>query len=584
MSQSDSLVGKVIGNYEILRELGRGGMGVVYKAHEQSLQRVVALKILPRHLAENPAFVKRFLREARAGARLNHPNIVTTYAVGEHDGVYFIAMEYIKGAPLSQVIRDQGQLDIRRALDISRQAAQALAQAHGQGIIHRDIKPQNMMIDQAGRVKVMDFGLAKVLHAATELTVEGAKLGTPLYMSPEQAQGQTVDARTDIYSLGIVLFEMLAGAPPFLADSPVAVLHQIIHQPVPDLRALNSDVPIPVARLVARMTAKDPKDRHPSAEALDRDLATVLSGDEKKVLMRDNVREEAPSARIEPRQSAAPPRRASFPRRKSVMTAAVVLIGIAAAFGIGKLTGVSSPKGQAPKTQDISGTSVSIVGSPDKPQALEKPVGAVTQGSRLASQAVTDFVVGQPLENQQLLNSRDTKSYRCPVSGTGPLFVHLDKPSSWESRVALYRETLNSALVQQNASYDNLLLMLDAPEPGTYYVQVSGGTGTFTLTLTRSLPELTIGRGMKGQIPQSHYIAWYHVAVTGGGPLFVRLDKPSSWESRVRLYRETLNKQPVKQASSYDNLLLMLDAPEPGTYYVQVSGGTGTFTRTLTRN
>ena len=242
MSPSESLIGTIIGNYEILSELGRGGMGVVYKAHEQSLQRVVALKILSAHLSEDAALVKRFLREARAGARLNHANIVTTHAVGEHDGTYFIAMEYIKGSPLSKVIRDKGQLDVRRALEWTRQAADALAEAHRNDIIHRDIKPQNIMIDQAGRVKVMDFGLAKLLQASTALTADGVLLGTPLYMSPEQAEGKKVDARTDLYSLGVVLYEMLGGTQPFPGDSPIAVLRQIIDKPLPDLRELNSAV------------------------------------------------------------------------------------------------------------------------------------------------------------------------------------------------------------------------------------------------------------------------------------------------------------------------------------------------------
>lgn len=278
MGYTDSLIGQVVGNYHILKELGRGGMGVVYKAHETSLNRIVALKVLPRHLAQDPAFVKRFLREARAAASLNHPNIVTVYAVGEHNGIYFIAMEYVKGMALADLIRRKGQLEVREALNITLQAAWALKEAHKSEIIHRDVKPQNIMVDRAGRVKVMDFGLAKVLYGSTALTADGAILGTPRYMSPEQCQDENLDARTDIYSLGVVLYEMLCGCPPFDADSPMQLMLKIVQKPFPRLRDVNSDVPPTVAEIVACMTAKDPRARYPSAESLVADLRAVQKG------------------------------------------------------------------------------------------------------------------------------------------------------------------------------------------------------------------------------------------------------------------------------------------------------------------
>ena len=278
MLKPNSLVGKTIGSYEVLAELGRGGMGIVYKAHEQSLQRVVALKVLPAHLAQDPVFVKRFVREARAAANLSHPNIVTIYAVGQDQGMHYIAMEYVRGQSLLEHIRDQGQLDVRAALTITRQVAAALAKAHEAGIVHRDLKPQNIMIDEAGRVRVMDFGLAKTMEASVALTAEGVHLGTPLYMAPEQVHRGLVDARTDLYALGVVLYEMLAGRPPFEADTPLGVLYQITHEPFPDPRELNSDVPEDVAALMNRMTAREPADRPGSADDLLRDLDELLGG------------------------------------------------------------------------------------------------------------------------------------------------------------------------------------------------------------------------------------------------------------------------------------------------------------------
>lgn len=266
--REQSLVGGVIANYEILRELGRGGMGVVYKAHEQSLQRMVALKVLPPHLSSDPVFVKRFEREARAAAVLVHPHIVTIYAVGQDGGYHYIAMEYIQGKTLASLIAEDGQIEVGRALDITLQVADALAEAHRNDIIHRDVKPGNIMIDRAGRAKVLDFGLAKVLYGLTDLTTKGLLIGTPRYMSPEQCQGLDLDPRTDVYSLGVVLFEMLAGRPPFLGETPLVLMRQILEEPLPGLREMNRSVPAHVCRMVSKMVAKDRTNRYDCAESL----------------------------------------------------------------------------------------------------------------------------------------------------------------------------------------------------------------------------------------------------------------------------------------------------------------------------
>ena len=294
MPSNDSLVGKTLGSYQIQREIGRGGMGVVYLAHEQSLRRVVAVKVLAARLTDDAAYVKRFIREARAAAQLDHPNIVTVHSVGERDGLYYIAMQYVEGRSLAQLIREKGPLDWRSALDITRQAAEALAEAHKRGIIHRDIKPDNIMIDEAGRVKVMDFGLARAASATTKLTADGAQLGTPMYMSPEQINGDPVDVRADIYSLGVMLYEMLAGRPPFQADTPMALMYQITHRPLPDVARLNATVPKIVAGVVAGMTAQQPEQRFPSAQTLGSHVSGLLS-----VSSRAPEHQVAPQAAIE---------------------------------------------------------------------------------------------------------------------------------------------------------------------------------------------------------------------------------------------------------------------------------------------
>jgi len=246
-----------IGHYRIVAELGRGGMGVVYKAHEESLNRFVAIKVLGEHLMEDPTQVERFIREAQSAASLNHPNIVQIYAVSEEDGLQYFVMEYVSGSSLQQILRTQGRLESEQVARIAHQTASGLLAAHEQGIIHRDIKPANLLIDDRGLVKIADFGLALMGAAASRLTATGMFMGTPGYLSPEQCLDQEIDNRTDIYSLGVTLFEALSGKTPFVADSPLALLRQIVDVEPPDLGELNPEVDPELRAVVARMMAKD---------------------------------------------------------------------------------------------------------------------------------------------------------------------------------------------------------------------------------------------------------------------------------------------------------------------------------------
>jgi serine/threonine-protein kinase len=246
-----------IGHYKVVAELGRGGMGIVYKAHEESLNRFVAIKVLGEHLAEDPGHVERFLREARSAASLNHPNIVQIYAVSEEEGRHFFAMEYVSGRSLQQILRSSGPLEAVQVAKIALQTASGLRAAHEQGIIHRDIKPANLLIDDRGLVKIADFGLALVTGGVSRLTATGMFMGTPGYLSPEQCLDQDPDHRTDIYSLGVTLYESLSGKVPFTADSPLALLRQIVEVEPPDLADLQPDVDPELRTIVARMMAKD---------------------------------------------------------------------------------------------------------------------------------------------------------------------------------------------------------------------------------------------------------------------------------------------------------------------------------------
>src|SRR5215831_18367484 len=225
-----TLAGRVFSNrYELQREVAQGGMAAVYLARDQLLSRPVALKALFPEYAREPSFVERFRREAQAAAGLNHPNIVAIYDWGIESGTYFIVMEYVEGRSLRDLMRAEGALDGPQAAEVTAEIAAALAFAHRSGVVHRDVKPGNVLITRSGNVKVTDFGIARA-GASDALTQTGSVMGTATYFSPEQAQGQPVDGRSDVYSLGVVLYEMVTGAVPFTGDTPVAVAYKHVRE------------------------------------------------------------------------------------------------------------------------------------------------------------------------------------------------------------------------------------------------------------------------------------------------------------------------------------------------------------------
>ncbi|WP_322487789.1 protein kinase domain-containing protein [Chloroflexus sp.] len=262
-----SLVGQTIGRFEILSELGRGGMAVVYKARQTDLDRIVALKILPPSLTSDQSYIARFRQEARSAARLEHPHIMPIYEVGEVSGYHYIAMKFIKGRTLKQLLEQEGALPVTRAAQILAQVGEALDYAHRQGIIHRDIKPSNVMITDDGWIYLTDFGLARGTGGNTGgLTMAGTVMGTPEYMSPEQAQGlPNVGPATDIYALGVMLYELLTGAFPFKAETPMAMLAaRLVHAPIPP-RDVRGDLPPAVEDVIMRALARKPEARFASA-------------------------------------------------------------------------------------------------------------------------------------------------------------------------------------------------------------------------------------------------------------------------------------------------------------------------------
>jgi serine/threonine-protein kinase len=272
------LIGQRIAHYQIESLLGEGGMGKVYKARNTRLDKTCALKILPPELArQDPTLLERFIREARSAAAVEHPNVLRVYFIGRVEQNCFIEMQYVDGGNLQDLLDQRRKLDVRTAARVVRDVANALQAAHEKGIIHRDIKPSNVMLSKKGQVLVADFGLAKMGTAKTKLTQDGYVLGTPLYMSPEQAIGQAVDHRSDIYSLGVMFYEMLAGSPPYTADSPLVVLRMHESAPIPDVTGLAPETPHEIAAMIWKMLAKRPDDRYQNCAEIARELRTFLS-------------------------------------------------------------------------------------------------------------------------------------------------------------------------------------------------------------------------------------------------------------------------------------------------------------------
>lgn len=261
-----------IGRYQILRELGRGTMGIVYEAFDPKLERTVALKTVRLEAGdtEHREFEERFQREAKSAARLNHPNIVTIHDAGEEDGVAYIAMEFLEGKSLRELLDSGTALSIDDLLSYAIQMADALDYAHRFDIVHRDVKPGNIVISSQGRVKISDFGIAQL--PSGNLTQAGTILGTPKYMSPEQVRGERLDGRSDIFSLGVILYEMFAGKAPFTGDSLAAIMYQVLHVAPLDPAILASSCPPGVRQIVARCLAKDKAERYPQAADIAADL------------------------------------------------------------------------------------------------------------------------------------------------------------------------------------------------------------------------------------------------------------------------------------------------------------------------
>jgi len=299
---TDQFIGQTLGGCRLLKKIGQGGMGAVYQAHHLGLNKTVAVKILPPTFAQEEERVKRFIREARSAAQLEHTNIIQIFNIGRQADLYFIVMQYVDGESLAQRIKQQGKLTVSEATRIIRAAADGLALAHQKGIIHRDIKPENIMLTREGVVKLMDFGLARVVDVASSISKTGEIIGTPYYLAPEQVQGATVDQRADIYSLGVTFYYALTGQRPFEGTTPVSVLLKHLNEEPIDPGRLTPEIPPDISSILKKMMAKKVATRYQTATELITDLDHVLSRLPEDSLTPETIRY-APSLRQRVRPS-----------------------------------------------------------------------------------------------------------------------------------------------------------------------------------------------------------------------------------------------------------------------------------------
>jgi serine/threonine-protein kinase len=377
--------------YELEELVGTGGMSSVFRARDRQLERRVAIKILHQHYAEDPEYLERFRREARAVAKLSHPNIVTVIDRGDDDGRQYIVFEHVEGENLKELVIRSGRLPVQRALELALAVADGLAFAHNHGLVHRDVKPQNVLLNRDGEVKVTDFGIARSLHVEQGVTQTGTVLGTGEYLAPEQASGKPVSPATDVYSLGVVLWELLAGDVPFVGENFVAIALRHVNEPPPSLRERRPDVSPRLEAAVNRALAKDPAQRFPSMSAFAKELRACLAEAEGAPVP---VEEDLAMTLVTPPQHAPPPsarprsRRRGRSRRRLALSVLLALVVAGAAFAaVLLLGGAGHHHGGSGGGGGGTGTTVQLqaVGNaysnPDHPDTHADTASRATDGS-----------------------------------------------------------------------------------------------------------------------------------------------------------------------------------------------------------
>jgi Protein kinase domain/WD40-like Beta Propeller Repeat len=454
-----SVVARQIGPFSIESEIGRGGMGVVFRAVQHNLGREVALKVLPPWLAAQPGFGERFLSEARAAARLHHPNIVNIHDVGEVDGTRYIVMQLLPGRTLDQVLREEGALPPATVLRIGEQLASALDYAHAAGVIHRDVKPSNVVIGQNDRATLTDFGIARIAEGTIQQTTTGSILGTPEYMAPEQAEGRPSTSAVDQYALACVLFELLAGRPPFQADTPMGVILQHVRTAPPRISVSGRHYPTAVDRVFARALAKDPALRYKTCGEMVAALAAAL-------------------ANVEPRATA--------PSR-SLMTVAAAALGAIVLMGI--IVVASGALGRSP-----AGASGAPANPTEVPAARPTPAPPTPPATILqtAPPTATSIPIAAPPTAQPTVLAPDTSAAN-PVPLPTPWLVATVRPS-----LTTAAPTGSLVLVRSNSAGGKDLYRFD-PATGAQVLLTSAGPAwNWTPSVSADGHSLTYATGQPG--------------------------------------------------------------------------------------
>lgn len=471
------MIGKVLsGRYDVLDRIGQGGMALVYRARDLTLNRTVAVKILRRQWAEDEELVERFNLEARAAASLDNRHVVHVYDVGSDDDVHYIVMELVHGKNLKDYLAERGPLEPREALGIIDQVAEALAEAHSRQIVHRDIKPQNILVTDDGLVKVTDFGIARAMASGT-LVNTGSILGTAQYLSPEQARGKAVGPATDLYGLGVVLYEMLTGLPPFVGDSPIAVALRHVQEPIPDIRAQRPDLPPAVANLVERLLAKDPEERLQSADALRRQIAKALQNDtqsEEVAVIPKDVASAAPA----PATSASRPKA----RRRWPWFAALgllVLLLAGGAYAVDQWL-VGPPPVRIPKVvgMELARAEHLLAGQGLKPIVIGQAPSSVIGKGRVLDETPSAGTALKPGGSVNLLVSSG------PITLAMPLLVGQDRQAALatlsiqglKASVSVVKSAAPAGLVIKQIPQQGA----EVPQGTTVHLQVSNGKGAST--------------------------------------------------------------------------------------------------------
>ena len=377
VDEPDPLIGQTMGEFRILELLGAGGMGRVYLAEQAGLERQVAVKVLPQQLLQDKSVIERFEREAKLAAKLTHPNIAQIHTIGSERGVHYVAMELISGGDVAGVIKRKERIAVDEAAELMKQALMGIGSAHGAGIVHRDIKPQNLMLTEHGMLKVMDFGLARALAADSSLTASGTVLGTPLYMSPEQANSQPVDERTDIYALGATFYHMVCGQPPFAGDTPISVMYKHVNEPLTSPKEIDPDLPDELSNVITKMMAKKPEDRYQRCEDALADLLPYCQA-HPVMSLQELVGSEAafPAGHCVPRSDGAEEKRGSAPLQEEEAEKTMAVSesddGAEEQFPSIEVRGEEGAPGRAAETQAAPPDYSEVIKEGPKPKAKKK--------------------------------------------------------------------------------------------------------------------------------------------------------------------------------------------------------------------